>query len=179
LAELFSSVEDLVAILERPKRLVTPCLWVAPGKNGQRGLKLKASLRDETAALRGVAIEIGCSAEGFDLPIHVVLLADFRNKPRAMARIDINGPTHVNRYAICAEWLHQDAGATHFHDTRLHRKLTVEELFSGNWDLPVARPLGDIPKDFCDAMEKCGELLHIENLSEIEEPQWQPRRLHF
>jgi hypothetical protein len=36
-----------------------------------------------------------------------------------------------------------------------------------------------MPEDFSKAMEKCGELLHIGNLMEIEEPQWQPRQFPF
>ena len=36
-----------------------------------------------------------------------------------------------------------------------------------------------MPGAYSEAMEKCGELLHIENLGEIEEPQWQPRRFPF
>lgn len=94
-----------------------------------------------------------------------------------MARIDINGSRHENRHVICGDWHLMDAGGTHFHDTLLHSGLEIEKLFNGIWDLPVARPIGDMPKDFSGAMEKCGELLHIENLNEIEEPQWQPKRL--
>ncbi len=153
--------------------------WLPPGKHGQRGLKMKTSLRDESAALRGITLEIGCSTEGFDLPVSVVLMAEFKNKPRAMARIDLNGQRHENRLSICGEWQFQDAGRTHFHDTRQHLGIPIEQLFSGNWDLPVAQPIGDMPKDFSKAMEKCGELLHIENLDEVEEPQWQPRRFPF
>jgi len=172
-------VEDLVRVLERPKRLITPCSWVMPGKYGQRSLRLKATLRDETAAIRGVSLEIGCNIEGFDLPIRVVLLAEVKNKPRAMARIDINGSRHENLYAICGDAQFSDAGQTHFHDTWLHRGLTIEQLFNGDWDLPVARQIDDMPRKFSEAMEKCGELLHIGNLSEIEEPQWQPKRFPF
>jgi len=179
LAELFSSVEDLVAVLERPKRLIIPCFWVKPGKNGLRGLRLRASLQDEAAAIRGVSIEIGCNIEGFDLPVRVVLLAEVKNKPRAMARIDINGSRHENLKAICGDLQFLDAGLTHFHDPRLHRGLTIEQLFNGDWDLPVARQIDDMPEKFPEAMEKCGELLHIENLREIEEPQWQPKLLPF
>jgi len=177
LAELFRSVQDLVAVLERPKRLVTPCSWVNAGKNGQRGLKLKAALRDDYATIGGVTLELGCHVEGFHLPSRVVMMAEIGNKPRAMARIDINGSRHENRYAICGEWQFLDAGMTHFHDTRLHLGIAFSELFDGTYgDLPVARPIDNISENFLVALEKCGELLNIDNLGEIEEPQWQPRQ---
>lgn len=179
MAGLFSSVEDLVALLERPKHLIFPCSWAMPGKHGQRGLKLKVSLKDEIAALAGIALEIRCQDEGFHLPSSVVMMAEFQRKPRAMARIDINGSRHENRHAVCGNLQFVDAGATHFHDTMLHSNVPIEELFDGLWDLPVARPIYDMPEDFSGAMEKCGELLHIGNLREVEEPQWQPRRLPF
>lgn len=122
---------------------------------------------------------MSCSPEGFSLPLYVVLLAELKRKAHAIARIDINGQRHENRLAVCGEMQFADAGCTHFHDTKLHIGIPIEQLFSGNWDLPIARPIGDMPKDFCKAMEKCGELLHIENLKEVEEPQWQPRRVPF
>lgn len=103
-------------------------------------------------------------------------MAEIDQKPRAMARIDINGSRHVNRHAICQEWLNCDAGRTHFHDTQLHLGMSIEELFFSGWDLPVARPIDDMPEDFTEAMAECGKLLNIDNLTEIEEPQWQPRR---
>lgn len=169
-------MEDLIAVLERPKRLIKPFPWVSPSQNGRRGLKLQTSLRDDTASLQGVKLEIGCSSEGFDLPVRVVLLAEINKKARAIARIDINGSMHQNRPAICGESQFMDAGRTHFHDTRMHRTIPIAELFNGSYDLPIARPIDDMPEDFTKAMEKCGELLHIENLVEIEEPQWQPRQ---
>lgn len=179
MTELFSSVKDLVAVLERPKRMINLGPWLPPQKGGQRGVKLKSSLQVASAALPGITIEIGCNIEGFELPSRVVLMAEIDRGARPMARIDINGSRHENPHAICGEWQHIDAGKTHFHDTRLHVTLTIEELFNGIWDLPVARPIPDMPTDFAKAMEKCGELLHIENLGEIEEPQWQPRQFPF
>lgn len=54
--------------------------------------------------------------------------------------------------------------------------MSIEELFFSGWDLPVARPIDEMPEDFTGAMVKCGRLLNIDNLTEIEEPQWQPKR---
>ena len=179
MVELFSSVDDLVAVLLRPKRLIAPSTWISPGKPGQRGFKLRASLGDGASALRGVGLEIGCHVESFRLPAHITLLAEFKSRARAMARIDIKGSPHENRHAVCRSWQFVSAGRTHFHDTALHVALTIEQLFSGDWDLPVARPIDDMPEDFSGAMERCGELLHIENLREVEEPQWQPQQLLF
>jgi hypothetical protein len=157
-----------------------PCKWVEPEKSGQRGLKLKSSLQSQSAALRGVTLEVGCHNESFELPSRVVLMVEFKGRSHAMARIDINGSRHENPKAICGEWQHVDAGLTHFHDTRLHRDIPIAEMFSDKYpNLPVARPINDMPNDFSKAMEKCGELLHIENLGEIEEPQWQPRQFLF
>jgi hypothetical protein len=181
LAELFRTTHDLIAVLQRPKLLVTPAVWVPPiAKFGQRQLTLKASLWDGTAAIQGVSFSASCSPEGFDLPVHVTLLAEFKGKPRAIARVDINGQRHGNRHAVCASLQFSDAGVTHFHDTRLHENIEISLLLSGSLgDLPIARPIGDMPEDFSKAMEKCGELLHIGNLTEIEEPQWQPRQFPF
>lgn len=104
-------------------------------------------------------------------------MADITGKPKAMARIDINGSRHENTKAVCGEWRGSDAGRTHFHDTRLHSAIPITDLFNGKYgDLPVARPINDMPSEFFKAMEKCGELLHIENLGEVEEPKWQPRQ---
>ena len=170
---------ELVAVLECPKSIVTACVWSEPRENGQRGLRLRTSLRDSDAAIQGVSLEIVCSAESFERPFRVVILAEFRRKARAMARIDINGSRHVKRYAVCRDSQFIDAGNTHFHDTRLHANITIEELFNTDWDLPVARPIEDMPQDYAKAIERCGQLLNIENLSEIEEPKWQPKRFPF
>lgn len=185
MAESFSSVQDLVDILERPKQLILkppeplvhPVTWDEPRKNGGRGFVMKASLRDSVAALQGVGFEIRCSADGFDLPSHIVLKAEYKNKPHCFARIDINASLHVNTKSVCGDLQFIDAGRTHFHDTRLHRDLTLNELFNAEWDLPVARPLENMPNDFLKVMEICGKLLHIENLTEVEEPSWPPKRL--
>lgn len=148
-------------------------------QKGQRGLKLRTSFRGEGASILGTALEIVCQPDGFELRSKVVMLAEIKGKPRAVARIDINGSKHENPLAICGEWQHLDAGHTHFHDLNLHKDLSLDELFGRSLDLPVARPLHDFPRDFREAMEKCGELLHIENLSEVEEPQWQPKQFLF
>jgi hypothetical protein len=181
LPELFGSTSDLIHALERPKLLVLPCTLLPPNpKHGQRQLTLRASLSDGVATIQGVSLRAGCTLEGFDLPFHVTLLAEFGGKPRAFARIDINGQRHENRLAVCESMQFMDAGRTHFHDTRLHSSVEIGVLFGGNvGDLPVARPLGDMPNKFSEVMEKCGELLHIVNLTEIEEPQWQPRQFPF
>jgi hypothetical protein len=180
LAIFFHNIEDLVAILERRKRIIITQSWVEPKTNGNRGFKLQATLSDENSTILGVKFEIGCSSQGFELPSRVVLMAEINGKPRAMARIDINGSRHENTKSICGEWQHKDAGRTHFHDTRLHLGLSIDALFSGDFgDLPVAKPIHDMPEDFSQAMEKCGILLNIENMAEIDEPKWQPRQFLF
>lgn len=177
MAEIFSSVTELITVLERPKRLVLPCLWTEPQTASQRKLRLRATLQTQNAAIRGVTLEIGCYAEGFGLPCSVVLMAQILGKFRAIARIDMNGPSHLNTHAYCEQWQHTDAGKTHFHDTRLHRHIPFTDLFDDKRiDLPVARPINDMPTEFSKAMEKCGELMHIENLADIEEPKWQPQQ---
>lgn len=179
MARLFATVDDLIAILEQPKRLIN-LTWTTSEISGQRGFKLKSALLSGSAALKGVSLEIGCATEGFDLPSRVVLMAEIDNKTRAIARVDINGSLHPNSRAVCGDLQHIDAGRTHFHDTRLHRKLTIDQLFHDTrWDLPVAQPISNMPKEFSRAMEKSGELLHIINLGEVEEPQWQPKQFLF
>jgi hypothetical protein len=176
-AEVFRSTADLVEVLLRPKKLLIINTWSGPTQNGQRGLRMKAALQDVSGVIRGLSLEIRCHVEGFDRPVSVALLAEYMQRPRAMARIDISGSRHENRHPICGEWQFRDAGVTHFHDTVLHEALDIRELFGGGLDLPVARPLGDMSQDFREAMEECGKLLHIDGLSEVEEPQWQPRQL--
>jgi hypothetical protein len=181
LAEIFGSTQDLIDVLERPKLLVMPCRWLLPDhKSGERQVRLKGALLDGIATLRGVSLSIGCNQDGFELPMHLTLLAEFKGKPRAFARIDINSSPHVNRHVACGELQLMDAGPTHFHDTLLHQNIPIDKLFSPDFGaLPIARPISDMPTDFRNAMEKCGEILHIDNLTEIEEPQWQPRQLPF
>lgn len=140
---------------------------------------MKSALIFKGATILGVSIEIRCSVEGFDLPTSVVLMAEIDRKAKAFARIDINGSPHENRPAVCGAWQHKDAGRTHFHDTELHANVPFDVLFNQGNDLPIARPIGYMPTDFSAAMEKCGELLHIEDLGEVEEPQWQPRQFPF
>ncbi len=179
MSEFFTSLKDLIAVLERPKHLVNRS-WITPEKPGERGFKIKSALNADSATLAGVSVEIRCQSEGFELPSTVVLMAEINTKPRAIARIDINGSLHENLKAVCGDWQNKPAGRTHFHDTRLHRLIPLEELFDGtHGDLPVARPIDDMPSEFSKAMEKCGKLLHIEDLGEVEEPQWQPRQLPF
>lgn len=181
MAELFRSTEDLIAVLERRKFLVTPCRWLAPDpKHGQRQLTLRGSLSDGNVTLQGVGLRIVCSQESLSLPISIVLIVQFKSKQRAIARIDMNSQRHENRHAVCGDLQFLDAGNTHFHDTVLHRQITIDRLFSGEvGDLPIARPLSNMPEEFSKVMEKCGELLHIDNLTEIEEPQWQRRQFPF
>ncbi len=177
MAELFSSVAELITVLKRPKRLVLPCLWTEPQAAGQRKLRLRTALQTQNTAIRGVALEISCSAEGFDLSCSVILMAEILGKLRAIARIDMNGPSHPNTHAYCGSWQHTDAGKTHFHDTSLHSHIPFTDLFDDKRiDLPVAQPINDMPINFSKAMEKCGELMHIENLADIEEPKWQPQQ---
>jgi hypothetical protein len=180
LRELFQTTDELIAILERPKYIVTPVSWILPDSTfGERQLRLKASLVVDEAVIQGVRLDVSCHAEGLELRSHVLLLAEYEGRPRAMARIDINGPGHVNKVPEAGDLFQTDAGPTHFHDTRLHRGIPIRDLFTRAWDLPVARPISDMPTEFQAAMEKCGELLHIENLGEISEPPWQPRQLPF
>lgn len=129
--------------------------------------------------MQGVSLRIGCSPEGAELPLHLSLLAEYGRKPHAFARIDLNGSRHPNAHAVCGSMQFVDAGKTHFHDTRLHLGMPIDKLFNSDWDLPIAQPIGDIPDNFLKLMEKCGEMLHIENLTEVEEPQWQPRQFPF
>ncbi len=179
MSEFFTSIQDLIEVLERPKRLVSRT-WVAPDKLIERYFKLKTALVSDSATLAGVTMEVRCRSEGFELPSTIVLMAEIRTKSRAIARIDINGPPHSNAKDVCGELRHNDAGPTHFHDTRLHRMIPFEALFDGTYgDLPIARPIDDMPSEFSKAMEKCGNLLHIEDLGEVEEPQWQPKQLPF
>lgn len=161
--------------------LVTPVKWTQPDRTlGQRHLVLRASLRDDVGTLEGVSLQVACSPEGVQLPIYVVLLAEYRGRPKAIARIDVNGQRHENLNAICGDLQHMDAGPTHFHDPALHTEIDLHSLLGGaHGDLPIARALTDLPDDFPKLMAKCGELLHIGNLTAIEEPQWQPRHFPF
>lgn len=181
LAELFKTTADLVAVLECPKFLVLPCSWTPPNADvGQRRSTIRASLTDGRSTIQGIGLRMECNPEGFALPVAVVLTAEYKGRPRAIARVDINGQKHENRHAVCGSLQFTDAGVTHFHDTSLHAHIEISELLGGSLgDLPIARPIGDMPEDFSKAMEKCGELLHISNLTEIEEPQWQPRQFPF
>ena len=120
-----------------------------------------------------------CSPETLELPFNIALLAEYRGKPRAFARIDVNASDHENRDEVCGVHHLISAGKSHFHDTRLHEHIDINHLFSDCWDLPIATALPHVPDRFQLLMEMCAELLHIENLAEVEEPQWQPRQFPF
>ncbi len=164
MAELFRSTDDLVSALKRPKFVVFPCPWVPPNNAfGQRRLTIRASLSDGTATIQGIGLRVECNPEGFSLPFTIVLTAEYKRKPRAIARIDINAQQHENRLAVCGDLQFQDAGTTHFHDTELHRHIELSKLLDDPLlDLPVARPISDMSKDFSAAMEKCGERCILE-----------------
>ena len=158
-----------------------PTVWVPPRTSfGQRLLTLRASFWDGKATIQGLGLRALCYPEGIELRMSLVLLAEFDSKSRALARIDINGSRHENRHAVCGTMQFVDAGHTHFHDPLLHSHINIEDLLNHRFgDLPVARPISDMPEEFSKMMEKCGRMLHIENMTEIEEPQWQPRQFLF
>lgn len=100
-----------------------------------------------------------------------MLAAEHNGKARNFARVDWNGSGHENRSRFCpAEVFLTSAGRSHFHDPQLHRNLTIEELFGLN--LPSAVALESNPSTFSELMERCARLLHIHNLTDVEEPPW-------
>lgn len=166
-----TSVDELCQHLAAPKQLVGTLDW----KRVNSTERIATAIEIEGVLTRGLGFRITCNAARPDEQVAVVLLIDYRSKPRPFARIDWRGQGHENTNRLCAEHRFCDAGRTHFHDPELHRHIEIAELFSPRLDLPVARALHTEPKSFDLLLATAADLLHIENLREIPIPPWSPQ----
>lgn len=165
------SLDDLCSVLEAPKRLVAIREW----KRVHAQLRLGAALEVDGIVVAGISFLAAVLAEYPDENVTLLLQAEIKQKPRPFARIDWRGGPHPNKKPQCGAMRFIDAGRTHFHDTRLHRNIDFEELFLSDLNLPVATPIAPEPPTLKELLALSSALLHIENLTEIPIPPWQPR----
>lgn len=165
------TLDDLCGVLEAPKRLVAIAEW----KRVNTQLRLGAALEVDGIVTAGVSFLATVLAEHPDENVTLLLQAEIKQKPRPFARIDWRGSPHPNTKPQCGAMRFTDVGRTHFHDTRLHRHIDFDELFLGNLNLPAASPIDPEPPALKELLALSASLLHIENLTEIPTPPWQPR----
>lgn len=165
------SLFELCALLKAPKRLVSLRDW----KRVNAQLRLAAALEIDGIVPAGLSFEATVAAEYSDENVTLMLHAFIKQKPRPFARIDWLTKAHPNVHRYCGPLRYVDAGRSHFHDTKLHVDIDFDELFLGKLNLPCARALDPDPPDFKELLVISSQLLHIENLQEIQTPPWQPR----
>lgn len=168
---LFNSVDELRDMLLAPKRLIKPHGW----KTKRAMLVMASAIEIDGIGAQGIEFLASCNSEREEEQVSFILLASIGLKLMPFARVDWRGQPHSNKEGATEEHRFKDAGRTHFHDTELHMHFNFSKLFNGKNNLPVAREITPEPSNFAELLEKAGELLHIENLSEIETPPWAPR----
>lgn len=169
------TIDDLCQRLEDQKTLVGTLDWKLVNSSRRIG----TAVQIERVIAQGLSFCIVCYPELPDEQVSIVLMAEIGFKPRPFARIDWRGNGHENRRSECGALQYSDAGRTHFHDPRLHRHLTMEQLFSGRLDLPVATKIDPEPASFQGLTAVASEILRIQNLNDIPVPPWSPRALPF
>lgn len=165
------TLDDLCSVLVAPKRLVSITEW----KRVHAQLRLGAALEVDGIVVAGISFLAVVLAEYPDENMTLLLQAEIRQKPRPFARIDWRGGPHPNKKPQCGAMRFIDAGRSHFHDTHLHRHIDFDELFFGDLNLPAATRIDPEPPDLKELLALSSVLLHIENLTEIPIPPWQPR----
>lgn len=169
------NLQDICAAVNAPKRI----LAFSPWKPVNDTLRITGNLEADGVIMGGVTFMAMCAPERPDERMAINLLAEIKQKPRCIARVDWRGLGHGNTLAGCVPYRFVDAGRTHFHDPELHRLFGFDELFGEGIDLPVALPLDPIPDNFNDLLAQAGVLLHIENLKDMPVPPWEPRTTLF
>lgn len=169
------SIQDICAAVSAPKRV----LAFSPWKSVNDTLRITGSFEANGVILGGVTFMAMCAPERPDERVAINILAEIKQKPRCIARVDWRGQKHVNTHAKCGKSQGFDAGRTHFHDPELHHLFDFDELFGSGLDLPAALPLEPIPDSFNDLLAQAGDLLHIQNLKDMPVPPWEPRNTLF
>ncbi|AXQ93180.1 hypothetical protein LV780_04760 [Cereibacter azotoformans] len=164
------TVDELCSILGERKRLVGVGRWTKVHAQ----LRLTAAVEVDGATLPGITFMAATNFARPDEAVALQLKAEIKQKPRPFARVDWRGSPHGNLTHHCARMKYIDAGRTHFHDTNLHRHIGFDELFLGRLNLPVAAPITPEPTTYQDLLALSADLLHIDNLTSISIPPWQP-----
>jgi hypothetical protein len=162
------TVERLVEVLHVPKQLAGRPGWYVDGRN----LALLAPVSAQSGiVLGGVSLRIRTRQTRPEEDVSVMLLVEHSNKPRPFARVDWRGSAHINKPTAPEPWSLVDAGNTHFHDTELHRDLSLDQLLDPRLNLPIARPL-DEPESWTKLLDLCETLLRVKGLGGLPPPPW-------
>lgn len=162
------TVNDLCQSLAMQKRLVGVLDWALINQTR----RLASTLEISGVIAQGLSFRMTCYPDLPDEKVAVILLVEIKSKPRPFARIDWRGQIHENRHVAAGNLLYTDAGRTHFHDPRLHLTMSMDDLFGGKVDLPVAQRIDPEPTSFEDLLSVASDLLHIENMKDIPVPPW-------
>jgi hypothetical protein len=163
------TVEVLCRCLASPKRLSGVLDW----KHVNSSVRIGTAIEVRGIISEGLSFRATAIKELPDERVAIVLLIDVDRKPRPFARIDWRGNIHANNHRMCDRHQFLNAGRTHFHDPNLHLHLSISDIFGPHVDLPIATPITPEPTNFLELIEISGQLLHIENLSNMPVPPWQ------
>lgn len=166
-----NSVKEMCSAVTAPKRILSFPIW----KHVNDVLRLTASMEADGVVMQGLTFMAQCNPELPDERVFLGILAEIKRKPRCIARVDWRALGHGNSHRLCGEHRFLDAGRTHFHDPELHHGFDFAELFDGKNDLPVALPIQPEPATFNDLLARAADLLHIQNLTDMPVPRWEPR----
>lgn len=153
--------EDLCQRLADRKSLFGALDW----KPVNRSRRISTTVQIQSVISQGITFCVVCQPELPDEQVAIVLMAEIGFKPRPFARIDWRSQGHENRRVECGDMQFSDAGRTHFHDLRLHRHLSMDQLYGSNLDLPIATKIDPEPNSFQDLTAVASRLLNIDNLT--------------
>lgn len=162
---------DLQTALDMDKEAIFSGNWVTQPKSS---LIIRVALKNQDVVIQGINLFVKCNQKRPDEQVSLGLTIEGASKPYCFARVDWRAAgSHPNTSALCGDYFLFDAGRTHYHNPKLiPSEADVMEHLTSN--LPIAISVEPQPKNFADLMRSCAKLLHVNNLTEIPIPPWQP-----
>ncbi len=149
--------------------------WQPGNRSG--ALKIRASIESGGILVKGVSLFLNCRIDQPDELVSAGLTIETAYGPKCFARVDWRSrAAHFNQKKICGDLQFVDAGKTHVHRPDLYKE-GVEPMEYLRQNLPAAVSLDPAPGTFSELLDMAGRILSVNNLTEVEEPQWQPRLL--
>ena len=172
-----SSIDDLEALLRRPKRLEGALDWKpqhdgksTPPRNTR--VQLVAALLADGVVLEGVQFLAAAPMFDPDRGVAMQLMVLHGGKYRPFTRIDWRGSPHTNRKNPGSRLWLRDAGDTHIHRLDDNAFRGWPGIVAKRDDLPEAEATPPLD-DFRTLLAYVGVEFGLENVEQIREPQWQ------
>lgn len=153
------------------KTVVSLSPWTDAGS--EQWVQLQSALLVDGATAAGLTLHMQCRKDRPDESFTIQLLAETKLKPRPFARVDWRGSHHSNSHTWARDRGLGPAGRDHFHDPMLHQHLADPMDFMLE-NIPVATPLSGGHNDLMTLLDHSGNLLNIDNLTDVVSPPWQP-----